>query len=156
MERAEGAEMERNRRDEMEEGGRIQVVYQKRNKDGRTRMIDVQYGSKFPRALIIWNLKFEIRRAGRRKGQNGDAESKTRRKINGEKKKKREEIGWNAPRRRPTTLRKRIGLRCLPKILWDPQSHLVRPTCRLVYALIFDGDGLGLLKVFRSYGETEF
>jgi hypothetical protein len=133
----------------MEEGGRTrtQVVYQKKNKDGRTRMIKVikprQNGctrNKFPRALITWNSKFE-----------GQEERKEEPKNNTRRKKKhREKISWNAPRQQPTTLHKRIGLRCLPKILRDPQSQLVRPTCRLVCALIFDGIGLGLLKVFRS------
>ena len=54
---------------EMEEGasGRIQVVYQKRNKDDRTRWSSVQCGSKFPRALIAWNLKFEGRKKERTK-----------------------------------------------------------------------------------------
>ena len=76
--------MERNRRDEnhaMEEGGRIQVVYQKKNKDAVLRMIEPRQNengrNKFPRALITWNLKFEGQeerkeRRRRRKAKQGE------------------------------------------------------------------------------------
>ena len=107
----------------------------------------VQCGNKFPRALITWDSKIGTK--GRKKEEKKRGGEKQN-KANGANAKNREKIGWNAPHQRPTTPRKRIGLRCLPKILRDPQSQLVRPTCRLVCALIFDGNGLGLPKVFRS------
>ena len=60
----------------------------------------MQCGSKFPRALIIWNLKFEIRRAGRKKGQNGDAEKQNKAK---DKRSKEDEQKENRLERTPST-----------------------------------------------------
>ena len=37
-----------------------------KKEQGPTVTAGVQCGSKFPRALIIWNLKFENRRAGKK------------------------------------------------------------------------------------------